>query len=253
MRAGFRAAGLLVLLMACACSSGGGLVKQFEYEEEIYLALDGSATIAVNASIPALIALRGLPLRPEPRARLDRAAVRRLFEHEGVDVTRVSRPWRRDGRRFIQVRLEVRDIRQLSAVAPFAWSTYRLESRDGAHTYRQTVGAPSGPALADIGWSGDELIGFRMHLPSRITYHNAPSKTVGRGNILAWEQPLRDRLAGKPIEMEVRMEGDSILYRTMIIFGLAAAAALSLLAVAIYWVWRRGRTTVTPPGAASAP
>lgn len=242
-----------MLLAASACGGSGGLVKQFEYEEEIYLSLDGSATVSVNASIPALIALRGLPLKPEPRARLDRTALRKLYEADGVDVTRVSRPWRRNGRRFVQVRLEVQDIRRLSQVAPFAWSTYRLESRDGQHVYRQTVGTPTGPSVPAVGWTGDELIGFRMHLPSRITWHNAPSKTVDRGNILSWEQPLRDRLAGRPVEMEVRMEGTSILYRTMIIFGLAAAAALSLLAAAIWWVWRRGRASVTSPGAAGAP
>jgi hypothetical protein len=246
MRAGVRAASLLALLRAFACSPGG-LVKQFEYEEEIYLNLDGSATVAVNASIPALIALRGLPLRPEPRARLDRAALRKLYEADGVDVTRVSRPWRRHGRRFVQVRLEVEDIRHLSAAAPFAWSQYRFDSRDGVHVYRQTVGQAAGEPIADVGWDGSELIGFRMHLPSRIVYHNAPSKSVDRGNILSWEQSLRDRLAGKPLEIDVRMEGESILYRTLAVFGLAAAAALALLAAAIYGVWRRGRASLTAP------
>ena len=33
-------------------------------EEDLYLALDGSATLVVNASIPALVALRGLDLDP---------------------------------------------------------------------------------------------------------------------------------------------------------------------------------------------
>jgi hypothetical protein len=93
----------------------------------------------------------------------------------------------------------------------------------------------------DVGWDGSELIGFRMHLPSRIVYHNAPSRQVERGNILSWEQPLRARLAGTPIEMEVRMEPGSILFRTLFVFGTAAAAALALLAAAIWWVWRKGR------------
>jgi len=39
-------------------------------------------------------------------------------------VTRVSRPWRRDGRRFIQVRVKVDDVRKLDAAAPFSWSHY---------------------------------------------------------------------------------------------------------------------------------
>ena len=35
-----------------------------------------------------------------------------------------------------------------------------------------------------------------IHIPSRVTYHNAPSHRVERGNILSWEQPLKARLAG---------------------------------------------------------
>ena len=37
--------------------------KQYEYEEDLTIALDGSATLTVNASIPALVALRGLDRR----------------------------------------------------------------------------------------------------------------------------------------------------------------------------------------------
>ena len=35
-----------------------------------------------------------------------------------------------------------------------------------------------------------------------------------RGNILAWEQLLTDRLDGRPIAIEVRMDRQSILYTT---------------------------------------
>ena len=37
-------------LCAAACS-GGGLFRQYQYEEEIYLSLDGTATVYVNSSI----------------------------------------------------------------------------------------------------------------------------------------------------------------------------------------------------------
>jgi hypothetical protein len=238
-----RAAALVALTtLLCVACSPRGLVRQFEYEEEIYLDLDGSATMVVNASIPALALLRGLPLDVDARARVDRNQLRALFEGPGVEVTRVSRPWRRKGRRFVQVRLDVDDIRQLSSLAPFRWSTYRIDRDAETYTFRQTVQAPEASKAADVGWDGSELIGFRMHLPSRIVYHNAPSKVVERGNILSWEQPLRERLAGKPIGMEVRMEAQSILYRTLLVFGGAAAAAMALLAAAIWWVWKRGRS-----------
>jgi len=249
MPVGIRAAVAVLVLTAAAACSPRTLLKQFEYEEEMYLSLDGSATMIVNASIPALVALRGLPLNPDPGARFDRVALRRLLEAPGVDVTRVSRPWRRHGRRFVQIRLNVSDIRDLSAVPLFAWSDYHLDRRPSAYEFRQVVHAPTGPRVTGVGWDGSELVGFRVHLPSRIVYHNAPSKTVERGNILSWEQPMRDRMAGVPIEMDVRMETQSILYRTLFIFGVAAAAAIALLAAAIYWVWLKGRAAqATEPG-----
>jgi hypothetical protein len=248
-----RGAGLvavtLALTLALGCGSRG-LGRQYEYEEEISLDVDGAATMVVNASVPALIALRGFPLDPRPEARIDRQEVRRLFETGGVTVSRVSRPWRRDGRRFVQVRLEVPDVRTLSSLPAFAWSEYSFDTRDNLRVFRQIVKAPTGRPLDQAGWTGAELVGFRLHVPSRIAYHNAPSKSVERGNILTWEQSLTERLAGVPVEIEVRMEGQSILYRTLTIFAIAAAAAMLLLAAAIWLVWRRGRAA---PATAAGP
>lgn len=246
---------LLLLLFTSTGCGPRGLGKEYEYEEEIYLKVDGSATMVVNASVPALVALRGLPLDARAEVRLDRQDLRKLFEVNSVQVSRVSRPWRRGGRRFVQVRLDVADVRTLSSVPAFAWSEYAFEARDNLRVFRQTVKAPVGQPVREAGWDGSELVGFRLHVPSRIAYHNAPSKSVERGNILSWEQSLKDRLAGVPIEMEVRMEGQSILYRTLTIFAIAAAAAMLLLAAAIWMVWKRGRadqTTVVAPGPSDA-
>ncbi|MBW8863097.1 MAG: hypothetical protein JF601_12145, partial [Acidobacteria bacterium] len=49
---------LLGGLCASACG-GSSLFRQYEYEEDVYLALDGTATVYVNSSIAALNALRG--------------------------------------------------------------------------------------------------------------------------------------------------------------------------------------------------
>jgi hypothetical protein len=255
MRVGALASWLIACVALAGCDTARNLVKQFEYEEEIYLDLDGSATIIVNASIPALAALHGLPLRTDPSARVDRAAIRRIFERGSASVTRVSRPWRRRGRRFVQVRLEIDDIRRLSDTPPLSWSEYRLDRRNGLYVYRQAVGRGAAAGAAAAAWDGTELVGFRMHLPSRIVYHNATTRTVERGNILSWEQPLHERLAGVPLEMTVQMETESILVRTLTVFLAAAAAAMGLLAAAIYWVWRRGRAgaprAAPGPGAAA--
>jgi len=90
-------------------------------------------------------------------------------------------------------------------------------------------------------WQGDELVAVRLHVPAKIQFHNAPSKQVERGNIVSWEQPLKDRLAGQPLRVEVRMERNSILAWTLTIFGASAAAAAILFAGVIWWVRRKGR------------
>ncbi len=52
---------LVLSVVAAAC--GGGLFgKVYEYEEDVYVSLDGSAELIVNASIPALVTLRGIDL-----------------------------------------------------------------------------------------------------------------------------------------------------------------------------------------------
>ena len=72
-----RAQRLIVCAVAAAAMlvagcSGGVFGKVYEYEEDIYLSLDGSADIIVNASAPALAALRGVNLSMDPAVRLDR-------------------------------------------------------------------------------------------------------------------------------------------------------------------------------------
>lgn len=246
MRLRLACAAVLAAIGAASCA-GGGLTRQYEYEEEVYLDTDGSATVIVNASLPALATLRGLDVPVDPSARIDRRAIRGLYESAVTDVSRVSRPWRRRGRRFIQVRVEVPDIRRLDQAQPFAWSRYEFEAAEDVAVFKQTIGSPADASTTFSGWDGRELVAFRLHLPSRIVYHNAPSRRVERGNILEWEQPLRNRLEGKTISMEVRMEPASILYRTLVLFGLAAASALALLAAVVWWVWRKGRVAVPRP------
>jgi hypothetical protein len=214
-------------------------VREYEYEEEMYLALDGSATINVNSSIQALNALRGTMFDERPRARVDRAAIRAFFTSE---VTRVQfvRDSRRHNRRFVHVRLEVHDVRGLSKAAPFAWSSYEFEPRRELVRFRQAVGTPtSRGGQAPPEGLGAELVAFRLHVPSEITYHNALGGTQ-RGNILAWEQPLANRLRGDVVELDVQMAAQSILATTLSLFVAAGAAAAVLFALVIWWVKRRG-------------
>lgn len=236
------AAALLLALAVLAASTGcrNVLTREYEYEEEVYLALDGSATIYINASVPALVALRGASLPLDPSARLDRAAVREFFSSPVTDVRSVSLS-RREGRRYVHVRLETPDVRQLAQAAPFAWAGYAFERRGDQLVYAQQVGASAGRPVEGAGWDGDELVAVRLHLPSRVPFHNAPSKTIERGNIIVWEQPLTARQAGSPLAIEVHLEPSSILAGTLSLFAAMAVLALGALAGFVWWTSRRGR------------
>jgi hypothetical protein len=235
-------AGVVLLALACAIGSGcaaGAFKRDYEYEEELYLSLDGSATLNVNASVASLVALRGAHLDPNPRARVDRNAVETFF---GAPDTRVSVSLsRREGRRFVHATIAVDDVRQLSRLPAFDWSSYQFDRYDEVLTFKQTVGPPL-PEHGAMQWQGGELVAFRMHLPSAVVFHNAPSGQVERGNILEWEQSLADRMMGKPVDIRVQIEPTSILAHTMWLFGGTIAAAFAAFAGVVWWIRRSGPT-----------
>jgi hypothetical protein len=237
------AAMLLTLSAACRLPFG----REYEYEEQLYLNVDGSASVIVDASIAALVALRGLVLDTSFGARVDPIQLRTMYESMGCRVLRVGQPWSRHGRRFIEVRLSADNVTQLGQCRPVQWSTYSFERSEVSIVFKQHLGAASGTAPANVNWTGGELVAFRMHLPSKILFHNVrrlEDNTTGeaeRGNILTWEQRLADRLAGVPLDMEVRMEPQSILYRTLWLFAGSFAAAVVVLMSLIWWTIRRGK------------
>ena len=229
----------LAAALTCACSAAG-FFRQYEYEEETYLSLDGTATVYVNASIDALDALRGTSFSTSPTALVDREAVRRYFSSPITHVTRVSTS-RRSDRRFVHVRLDVDDVTRLGEVAPFAWSAYEFRRDGNLFIYRQTIGAAAGKDVGDVGWNGSEIVAFRLHIPSKIRYHNTLPENLKRGNILVWEQPLAERRRGVPLTLDARMETESILYRTLYLFGATFLAVAIMFAAIIWWILRVGR------------
>jgi hypothetical protein len=241
-------AGLLLFTIAAACRNPLG--REYEYEEQLYLQVNGSATVIVDASIPSLVALRGLAFDTSFATRPDRAAIRKVVEAGGCPAVTVGQPWTRHGRRFVQIRIATKDVRTLAGCALLSWSTYALdpdpESRDTLR-YRQTVGAAANGNPGDPKWTGKELVGFKLHMPSKITLHNVKlldtgeNGTVERGNILTYEQRLTDRRAGTPLEMNVEMGSQSILYHTLFLFAGAFAAAVVALAVTVWLTVRHGR------------
>jgi hypothetical protein len=239
--------GLCVLCVSFASCGGTRLFRQYEYEEDVFLSLDGSATVYVNASLLALNALRATSFDARPTARLDRDAVRAYYSSPNTHVAWV-RSSRRSNRRFVHVRLDVDDIRRLADVAPFAWSSYKFYPDGDRFVFEQVIGAPAGRSPAQdglnaarapaAGWSGRELVAFRLHLPSKIENNNSGGD-IRRGNILVWEQPLADRLRGAPVEIEARMQTQSILYRTLWLFGATFVAVAIAFLVVIWWVLKR--------------
>jgi hypothetical protein len=243
----FRAAALAFVALAATLAPGcasGGLFRQYEYEEDIYLSLDGTATVYVNSSVPALNALRGTSLNTSPTARLDRDAVEKFYTTPVTHVRQVSQS-RRNGRRFLHVRLDVDDIRRLGATAPFQWSRYEFKREGNLYVYLQTLGASANRKVGDVGWNGSELVAFRLHLPSKIAYHNAGVENFKRGNILEWRQTLSDRLNGASLLLDARMQTESILYRTLLLFGATFIAVAATFAIVIVMVLRGGRKRAT--------
>jgi hypothetical protein len=74
---------------------------------------------------------------------------------------------------------------------------------------------------------------------------NASAENHKRGNILVWEQSLRDRLSGKPLVLEARIESESILSRTLLLFGATFLAVAASFGVVIWLVMRRGGKTAS--------
>jgi hypothetical protein len=226
-------------IFTAACG-GGGFFRQYEYEEEMYLSLDGSATLYVNSSVAALNALRGTSFDPDPAARLDRDAIRDYFTTAVTSVARQPSLSRRSGRLFVHVRVDVADITKLGEAAPFSWSAYQFARNGDQFRYLQTMTGGAAAARPDATWTGEELTAVRVHLPSRIVFHNAGRGNPQRGNILGWEQSLTARLAGEPLVMEARMDAQSVLYRTLFLFFVTFLVVAVGFVVLIWLIVRRG-------------
>ena len=245
---------LAAALFASACANP--FAPQYEYEEQVYLDVDGHATVVIDSSLLALVAMRGAVIDPLISAATDRSVVRQIVTAAGCQVDNVSRFWTRHGRTFVQITVSATHVKDLPSCKLLAWSTYSLDviaagsqptMPDGGLRFQQHLGAPTpGTNAAPASWSGDELVAFKVHLPSRILDHNVKlldgqNGSIERGNILTWAQTFKDRQAGKPLDMRADMDGKSILHTTLWLFAGAFAAAVAVLVVAIWLVIRKGR------------
>jgi len=243
------AAAALVIAATAAGGCQNPLGQHYEYEEQLYLGVDGKATMVIDTSLAALVALRGLPIDLSSRTPINigREEVRKLFAVQDCPNVRVGQPWVRRGRRFVQVRVVVNDVRELTSCGPLSWSSYTFERDGNVIHYRQQVGNAEAGNPGSVNWDGKELVAFKLHLPSKIIFQNVKrledgsNGTIERGNILTWEQRLADRRASVPVSIEVRMDSQSILYRTLWLFAGAFVAAVVVLMLLIWWTMRRAK------------
>ena len=86
-----RVAALVAAVAVAAACGSGGFLRQYEYEEDIHLSLDGTATVYVNSSVAALEMLRGAKLGTAGTARVDPEKVGAFFSTPVTRVARVTR------------------------------------------------------------------------------------------------------------------------------------------------------------------
>jgi hypothetical protein len=219
----FRAATFVLIVLTGAAAAGcgsGGLFRPYEYEEDVYLSLDGSATVYVNASIPALDVLRGAPFDADPRARLDRDAVRRFYTTPVTRVTAINES-RRSGRRHPATTIAVDDIRKLGDACP-AWSpTISIWTTNKPSTASRLARWPdNGPSMQDGTAAKSSRSGFICRAASRM--HNAGANNMKRATSWCGSSPFPIAFAGRLVLDAMRTE--SILYSALTLFGFTCVA-----------------------------
>ena len=227
--------------------------KQYEYEEELYLALDGSATVNVNASVPALVALRGVDLNVESaRALRSRTRCARSSRGPARRVTALSSRVAY-GRRFVHVSIDVADVRSLQRLAPFAWSTYRFDREGDVYEFKQAVGAPAGRRRrATSAGTASELVVVPDALAERDSVsQRAVAPDRARQHPANGNRHSPIGFAGTPIDIEVQMETQSILTRRCCCSERRSWRRFATFAVVIWWVARRGRAEAVQPATVS--
>ena len=81
----------------------------------------------------------------------------------------------------------------------------------------------------------------RFHCPARCTSTRTRPAASSGGTSWAGGQDVTQGLAGKRLEFGAIMGARSILWSTVGVFALSIVGGLSLLAIALYLAFRRGR------------
>ncbi len=216
-------AALLVLLAASGCTT-------YEYEEEVFLEVDGSGEIRMSGSTAAIEALHGLADAGAERAE-------ELFVGEGVELLSALET-ERERRKFVHVQARFSHWEKLCEVPAFRDRGCRLAK--GEEGLALALSLPSPRAAAPQSLDPQALLALRYHFPSTIHYHNSPGD-IERGNILSWKRTLREHFAGRPLDLAVRFDRRTILAASARVMGLALSLVVASIATALWVMVRRGR------------
>ena len=203
--------GLLVTLSACTA-------YEYEYEEEVFLEVDGSGRFRVSGSSEAI----GTVL---PLARVSVETVRDHFDEPQVELDSVHET-ERDGRSFIHVQARFADWNRLCEHPAFSGRHCRLVIGPDVLEIESTVPGPRSPGRVPT--DPDASIVFRFHFPSTVAFHNSPNE-IERGNIVRWQRSMGEHFAREPLVIQARFEKRSVLETTVMVL----VAAVSLVVVAI--------------------
>lgn len=220
-----RGVSCLVLLLA----SGG--CTTYEYEEEIFLEVEGSGRIRMSGSTDAIEALHGT------------GDARSLFVGDGVVVDSV-RETERGGRKLLHVQATFADWQSLCQVPAFQGRACRFTRSETDRELELSI--PSAPAEAPV--NRDAPAAFRFHFPSAVRYHNSPSG-IERGNIVSWKRAFD----GPPLDIRVRFDRRTLLAERVSVMGKALFLVVASIGTALLWMRRKGRRELSAEATSGCP
>ena len=223
---------LLTLLVPWALALP--VCTSYEYEEEVFLEVDGSGRLRVSGSSEILQALHG----PNGPNGTTTSSMTSRFEGRGFELDSV-RETEREGRKFVHVQGRFADWNELCAHPAFADRECRLDVTDDDEL-ELTLSLPRPEGDIPEAIPPDATLALRFHFPSTVLYHNSRGD-IERGNIIGWERTASEHFDATNLVVEARFERRSVLSTTVVILGTAVAVVLFSVALALFLMVRKGR------------
>lgn len=224
---------LLTLLVSWALALPA--CTSYEYEEEVFLEVDGSGRLRMSGSSEILEVLHADSNRGNGGST---SSMTSRFEGPGFELDSV-RETERDGRSFVHVQGRFTNWNELCALPAFADRECRLDVTDDDELELYlTLPSPEGDIPEGV--PPGASLALRFHFPSAVNYHNAHGD-MERGNIIVWERTVSEHFNATALVVEARFERRSVLATTVIILGTAVSVVLFSVALALLLIVRKGR------------